>query len=414
MIKHASFTPSGAPVGDGRRGRGDAWGRRLTDSWFRSLVDQSLVGVYVVMDGSFVYVNPTFAELFGYTAEEVLRGKRVLDLVDPVDRALVRENIRKRLEGEVESIRYTFRGLRSDGSRIDVEVHGTRTEIGGEPAVVGLLVDVSDRNRARQELERLYGEARDAVQARDEVLAVVSHDLRNPLNAIGMSVDLLRFQLGAGADPTVIAALERVRRLVRNMDILIRDLLDVSAMEAGSFTIERKPREVREVVDLALDMLEPSAAEKGVELVVEAPGAERRVACDRDRLLQVLSNLLGNAIKFTPSGGRVRLGVESTRDAVLVSVHDSGPGIPEEHLPNLFDRFWKRGSLEGAGLGLAIAKGIVEAHGGRIWVESEVGRGTAFYFTVPQSSPRSAVVGRPSSGPRVGSGPDVENPTTAD
>jgi PAS domain S-box-containing protein len=147
MIKHASFTPSGTPVGDGRRGRGEAWGRRLTDSWFRSLVDQSLVGVYVVMDGSFVYVNPKFADLFGYTAEEVLRGKRVLDLVDPADRALVRENIRKRLEGEVESIRYTFRGLRSDGSRIDVEVHGTRTEIGGEPAVVGLLVDVSDRKR---------------------------------------------------------------------------------------------------------------------------------------------------------------------------------------------------------------------------------------------------------------------------
>jgi PAS domain S-box-containing protein len=383
MIKHASFTPSGTPVGDGRRGRGEAWGRRLTDSWFRSLVDQSLVGVYVVMDGSFVYVNPKFADLFGYTAEEVLRGKRVLDLVDPADRALVRENIRKRLEGEVESIRYTFRGLRSDGSRIDVEVHGTRTEIGGEPAVVGLLVDVSDRNRARQELERLYGEARDAVQARDEVLAVVSHDLRNPLNAIGMSVDLLRFQLGAGADPTVIATLERVRRLVRNMDILIRDLLDVSAMEAGSFAVERRPREVREVVDLALDMLEPSAAEKGVELVVEAPGAERRVACDRDRLLQVLSNLLGNAIKFTPPGGRVSLRIESVRDAVLVSVRDSGPGIPEEHLPNLFDRFWKRGSVEGVGLGLAIAKGIVEAHDGRIWVESEVGRGTAFHFTVP-------------------------------
>jgi PAS domain S-box-containing protein len=359
-----------------RRGRSVV---RWPDSWFRILVEQPLAGTYVIRDGHFLYVNPRLAELFGYSVTEILSSKRVADLVAPEDRELVAGNIRQRLRGEVESVQYHFRGQRSDGARIDLEAYGTRAELGGEPVVIGLLLDITDRKALEEERAALLREAQQAVRAREEVLAVVSHDLRNPLNAIVMATDLLLMQHGDGPSAEM---LRRIKRLTGRMEVLIRDLLDVSSIEAGRFTVEVQPEPVGKILREVREILESQAEERGISLDVQGDLVE--VEADYDRILQVLCNLAGNALKFTPEGGRVAVLAVADACVVHFTVEDTGCGIPEEHRSHLFEPFWRGSAGDGAGLGLAIAQGIVEAHRSRIAVESEVGRGTRMSFSLPR------------------------------
>jgi signal transduction histidine kinase len=233
---------------------------------------------------------------------------------------------------------------------------------------------------------RHYERERRAVQTRDEVLAVVAHDLRNPLGAIGMFAHLLEETLppdDAGCDHarSIYALTEQASRL-------IQDLLDVSRMEAGQFHLELDSVPVRALLSQAVEMLAGAAAGKGIALERLVEDALPPVPADLHRVSQVLSNLVGNAVRFTPAGGRIVVRAERGGDVVVFSVSDTGAGIAPEHLPFVFDRFWQARKSEraGAGLGLAIARGIVEAHGGRMWVESEPGRGSTFWFTLPAAA----------------------------
>jgi signal transduction histidine kinase len=226
---------------------------------------------------------------------------------------------------------------------------------------------------------RLYDEAQRAIRARDEVLAVVSHDLKNPLEAVTLSAGLL---LRAPESPRVRRHAEALRRSAARMDRLIRDLLDLSAMDAGKLRIEPRPERIGAVVEEALGVLAPIAAEKAVVLSARLAG-EATVSCDRERVLQVLSNLVGNALQFVERGGHVTVAAALAGPMVEVAVEDDGPGIPAEDLPHLFDRYWKSRSRRGTGLGLAIARAVVEAHGGSIGVTSAPGVGSRFAFTLP-------------------------------
>jgi signal transduction histidine kinase len=242
--------------------------------------------------------------------------------------------------------------------------------------------------------------AEGAVRSRDEFLAMVSHDLRNPLATISMSADLLLGQLGGVLDKSARSQGERIQRSVAQMIRLVDDLLDVAKMEAGTFSIERWPHDA---VELAREMIDPfslAARERSLELDVELPAGPLPIECDRQRVLQVLSNFLGNAIKFTPKGGRVLLRVERRGDEVVFSVRDTGRGIPAEQLRHVFERFWSadRQSQRSSGLGLFIARSLVQAHSGRIWAESDVGVGSTFSF---------ALALLPDSALDAGGGPDV-------
>jgi signal transduction histidine kinase len=230
---------------------------------------------------------------------------------------------------------------------------------------------------------RHYERERRAVQTRDEVLAVVAHDLRNPLGAIGMFAHLLEETLPP--DDAECDHARSIRALTEQASRLIQDLLDVSRMEAGRFHLELHPVPVRGLLSQAVDMLAGAAAGKGVALERVVEDALPPVPADLHRVTQVLSNLLANAIRFTPAGGRIVVRAAPGEQEVVFSVSDTGPGIAPEHLPFVFDRFWQARKSEraGAGLGLAIARGIVEAHRGRMWVESEPGRGSTFWFTLP-------------------------------
>jgi PAS domain S-box-containing protein len=240
-------------------------------------------------------------------------------------------------------------------------------------------------NRAALALQsaRLYRTAREASQARDDVLAVVAHDLRSPLNTISIRVQTLLRQQGIASDARLQAPLRAIRGSVDRMDRLIQDLLNVSRLEAGRMAVETRPEPAAALLQEALEAARPLASQ--LQLCTDVPEALPWVRVDRERLLQVFSNLVGNALKFTPPGGRVTLGARAEGTGVRFWVSDTGPGVPPEALEHLFDRFWqvRRGDRRGAGLGLSIAKGLVEAHGGRIWVESEPGKGSTFCFVVP-------------------------------
>jgi signal transduction histidine kinase len=246
-----------------------------------------------------------------------------------------------------------------------------------------------ERSRLLRSEQEARATAEAAVRARDEVLRVVSHDLGNSLSAVGIQALLLeRTPPEQRDDAAVRKRTSAIRHLVAGMQRLRQDLLDVASIEAGRLSMEPMPIEVDSVIEEALEVHRSLAEEKSIEMSASVAPSMPRVVADRARLLQVLGNLLGNAIKFTPVGGTIGLDAQPDSEAVQFSVRDSGPGIPPENLPHVFDRFWKerQGNRQGAGLGLAIAKGIVEAHGGRLWAESEVGVGSAFRFELPMAA----------------------------
>jgi PAS domain S-box-containing protein len=249
----------------------------------------------------------------------------------------------------------------------------------------------------------LYAEAQLATRARDEMLGVVAHDLRSPLNALSLSANLiLRRMKKQGADAEQLQSIEAITQTTRRMNRLIEDLLDVTRMEAGRLLLQRSSLPAARLVGDAVEAHRILCAEAGLELKVELPAALPEVSADTDRILQVFSNLLGNALKFTPRGGVVTVGATAEEGQVVFHVSDSGPGIPAEHLPHLFDRFWQARSHDrrGAGLGLAIAKGIVEAHGGRLQARSTPGQGSTFSFSLPL--PPTGTSPEPATSPAAG------------
>jgi len=240
---------------------------------------------------------------------------------------------------------------------------------------------------------RSYDEERAARQtaefmshAREQVLGVVAHDLRNPLNLLGMTTQLL-------AEPDLAperrqATIAISTRAVQRMNRLIGDLLDIVRLETGHLSLNLGRSDANHLLTETIDAFEARASEQGISLVSTLAPAGTVVQADEERVLQLMDNLVGNALKFTPSGGRVSIGGYVDDGELRVAVADTGPGIPEEQRSRLFDRFWQaRGAdRRGLGLGLAIAKGIAEAHGGRLWVDSTVGEGSTFQFAIPLAS----------------------------
>jgi signal transduction histidine kinase len=238
--------------------------------------------------------------------------------------------------------------------------------------------------REREQVARL--EALDELQ--DAFVSAVSHELRTPLTCIKTSVDLLHATSGCLADEQG----ELVRTMehhVARLEGLVADLLDVTRLEAGQVTLSTQPTDVTEIVRRVVNALHPLTARKDQTIELELPTSLVLVEADRRRIEQVLTNILSNAIKFTPKGGRIAISLLDRPDAVEVQVTDDGPGISESDAEHLFERFYtgaERRGLAGVGLGLYIARQMVELHGGRIWVESKPGQGSRFLFTLPRQA----------------------------
>jgi signal transduction histidine kinase len=234
----------------------------------------------------------------------------------------------------------------------------------------------------RFRLATLYNDARQAVSAREDVLKIVSHDLRNPLNTIAMTADLIREESIPESERK--RYLDMILRSGNRMNRMIQDLLDVARMERGQLAIEPVSASLAAIVNDAIDMMAPLALERGVALDSELQADLPPVTADPERIVQLFSNLVGNALKFTPAGGAVCIRARLDGDKVRIAVRDTGPGIPTSEIDKIFASFWqaKKADRRGIGLGLTIARAIVEAHGGSIGVESTPGQGAEFWFTL--------------------------------
>lgn len=336
-----------------------------------------------------IYVNEAFTRMTGWSAEEVI-GLEPRFLQGPkTDRKLTRK-IRKALEDKT-AIKVELLNYKKDKTEFFVEISIVPVFDNQGKLIYFTSVqrDTTDRRQAEATAlslvreEAALRESQQATKIRDEVLQVVAHDLRNPINAITLGADMLIKRAPKGQDNRKEP--EIIKRSAERASRLIEDLLDVAKMQAKSLTVKKQPLDtgafLKDTLDLQISLIE----NKDLGFIRDIPVDLPDIYADRDRLQQVLSNLIGNAIKFTPGGGTISIAAKVVNDEIHFSIADSGPGIPEDQITHIFDPFWQAtlGTREGAGLGLAISKGIVEAHGGKIWVESKVGIGTNFSFSIP-------------------------------
>jgi PAS domain S-box-containing protein len=339
--------------------------------------------VRVDLDGRPVTMNGAATRLLGYSEEDA-RRRTIHEIVHGSDPAVAghdeadcplleavqlgvvetfRDDVAQHRRGDRFPVRWSARPM-VDGRRVS--------------GVVLTLADITEVHEAEKAL-------REAVYAREQTLAVVSHDLRNPLGSVSAAAELL-LEVPLPEERRR-QQLETIRRSAERMNRLIQDLLDIARIDAGGLSVRPEICHVSPLLREAADLVALRAGDSDVTLAVECDGEDMpRVRADHDRVLQVLTNLLVNGVRHTPPGGRITLSCGGREDGmVILEVSDTGSGIPEHDREHLFERFWRPDGADahGAGLGLAIVKGIVEAHGGRVWVESETGQGSTFRFTLP-------------------------------
>ena len=330
-----------------------------------------------------VFFNAGAERIFGWRAEEV-DGRPLTMLLPERFRGGHHAHVhtfgashgRARTMGE----RQQIVGLRKSGEEFAAEASIQQIHVDGRSIFSATVRDISPRERAANHL-------RQAVQARDDMIGIVSHDLRNPANAVKMLANSVIAE-AESLPPSVVERVGVMLQAAVQIDRLIQDLLDVTRLEAGRFSVSLRPLSLRDLIDDALQGLRPLANASSVHLAFTVDDHLPDVLGDPDRLTQVFSNLVGNAVKFTPAEGRTDIHVARNGPVASIVVRDTGIGIPPEQLPHVFDRFYQvsaHGSARrhGAGLGLPIARGIIEAHGGRIWIESEPAAGTSVHFTLP-------------------------------
>lgn len=291
------------------------------------------------------------------------------------------------LLARIERVRGTLGRTENAGPTSDVEFLGETFSIAADrPQILGfLLAAFEDLARSNTELEASKRAAESATRARDEVLATVSHDLRNPLATIYTSAAMMLEMSVSEHIRTQQIAL--IHRTANRMMRLLEDLLDVSRMDAGHFSVNLTSQPIGDIIGDVLEMLEPIAAAQALSVVEDIAEPQTLVLADRNRLIQAISNVTANAVKFTPAGGTISLVTRNDEHMVTLEITDTGAGIPAHHLPHIFDRFYQvegGPTKTGAGLGLAIVKGIVEAHGGSVEVWSTVGEGTTFSIALPR------------------------------
>ena len=329
------------------------------------------------------FANRSYIDWFGFDPE-MLVGRTMHDLLGP---SLYEKNlpyIRGALAGKRQSferdLKYRMTGEMRHTSALYIPEIGINEVLG----FFVLVFDVTDLKNAQLVAMEERETALAAVRTREDVLSIISHDLKNPLASIGLVAQHLQ-RINQIELRQVQDYANRVQRSVGQMNSLIGDLLDFGKIHAGTFSVELYREAPMDVILPAADGVRTLAEAKRQQFEVDISPTLPSVTCDSGRIGQVLSNLLGNAVKFTPAGGTVRLIATQTNDEVLISVSDTGPGIPADHLPKVFDRYWQAKETKqlGSGLGLAIAKGIIDAHGSRIWAVSQVGKGSCFSFTLP-------------------------------
>lgn len=361
-LRQEAFQDGGKKVFDRR---GDVFSSGV-DEKVRKLCEAAFEGIILMEDGVVSVANEQVAEMFGYELWE-LTGMKVVDLFAPDSKGLIGQHIASGREN-----RYEVQALRKDGSFFPAEVMGKQIVYGGRNIRAKAIRDLSEQKQKEREKQNL--------------LSMFAHDMKNPL-IVSESI-LTRLLSGKAGGPLSEQHSERLQAVkdeLAKLGKLIINFLEYSRIEATKQTPEM---EWIDIFSLVLEITEKATTEakrKGLDITCELDGSQPLVRADRDMISRVVTNLIDNAFKHTGPGGSIRVRGSSQDENVTIEIIDSGRGILEDHLPFIFDAFYKVSpNSEGSGLGLAIAQKIIKAHGGQIWVESAPGRGSTFSFTLPR------------------------------
>ncbi|MFH1150958.1 MAG: ATP-binding protein [Actinomycetota bacterium] len=334
-------------------------------------------------DGMITYVNQNAYEMFGYAREDLGSGVHALDVIEEVDISRVSGALEKMMDGRSAGAMREYRARRKDGTTFPCIVYSSLiTDKEGNPAGIrGILTDITERKEAERRLEELNEELLSINRELDEFAYVVSHDLKAPLRGIGSLATWLHTDYSEVLDQEGGRQLELLLDRAKRMESLIESVLEYSRV--GRIRESREPVDLNDVVRAAVEMIGPPP---GVEVTMA--GSLPSVVCERTRMSQVFQNLIGNAVKFMDKpDGEVTVSYTDEGTAWRLAVADNGPGIDPKYQETIFGIFQTispRDEVEGTGLGLTLVKKIVEMHGGRVWVESELGEGATFYFTIPK------------------------------
>ena len=337
-------------------------------------------------DHRIVLFNKGAEDIFGWTAAEMMG--QTLDAMIPqrfrpghprhVDE-FAASPIQARRMGE----RREIAAVRKSGEEFPAEASISKVNIDGRRIYTVVLRDVTERHRREEELRRLFEEAQRAIAARDDVLSFVSHDLGNPLAAIRVATAVVMKRIPR--DDPAYPHIAGIREALEQAQRLIRDLLDVQKAEAGRLVLHLESIDLRVVLDECLGTLQHTIDEKQINLHHIMLDTLPPIHGDPDRVTQIATNLLGNAVKFSPEGGTIEIRATHEDNRVVVAISDQGPGIAPDELPYIFDRYWqaKKMGKVGHGIGLSIVQALTRAHGGEAWAESIVSKGSTFFFSLP-------------------------------
>ncbi|NPV59791.1 MAG: PAS domain-containing protein [Actinobacteria bacterium] len=373
--------------------------RRLaeTTDYLNLLIESLNDGFYAMnSEGKFSFCNQAFLDMLGLRSSGDLFQKGPFDIVMPEEAPKIERMLERRRRGEKVFFETLLR--RDDGGVLPVQISSAPLFRSGEFAgIVGIAHDLSERRRlqamveeSHRYLEKAYEELSVLDKMKSDFIAIASHELRTPLSIIKGYVDAFQFGELGDLAPFQMDKIRIMNARADQMTKIINDLLDVTRLEEGRLVGERWPAPVEGLIVNVVSEYEGRAEQAGLALRHAVPEGLPPVSVDVWRIHQVLENLIGNAIKFTPPGGEIEVSARVAEDPdwVEIAVRDNGPGIPLEQQRKLFTMFYQvetdsTRSAGGLGLGLVISKGIVEGHGGRIWVESEAGMGSSFKFTLP-------------------------------
>ena len=366
----------------------DASGQRADDALYHeedkysTVIESSLTGIYIDQDERIAFANSRFAEIYGYSKDELI-GTESRRLVHPEDRAVTDEMRSKRLSGDDAPSEYEARGLTKDGRTIWIQRRNTRMDFRGRPAILGNIVDITKQKEAEEELLRTNEELQNFFHA-------VSHDLKTPIISVhGFSSRLLKKFDGALGEEGRNYVLQ-IQESARRMELLVSDLMSLSMI--GQVVSCYGEIDSLALVNKVISALQDRIKEKDAAVIL----AEHfpNICGDEERIYQVFENLLVNAVKYSQETRRaeIEIGCEDIGEFHRFFVKDNGIGIDPKFHRKIFEMFLRlhqKSDEEGTGLGLAIVERIVEQHGGSIWLESEKGKGTTFYFTLPKASPQT-------------------------
>jgi PAS domain S-box-containing protein len=358
-----------------------------------SILDTALDSIITSDEnGTITEFNAAAEAVFGYRKEEVI-GRQMADLIIPPRyRDRHREGMKRYLatgEAHVLGRRIEIEGMRSDGTEFPVELAIVRVPLPGPAFFTAYIRDLTDRKRLEAEQARLLSESEEANRAKSEFLATMSHELRTPLNAISGYTELLKMGLRGPVTEGQIADLDRINRSQSHLLGIINDILQFAKLEAGQLGLNLEEFSVESALDTAEELVKPQLEAKNITYE-RLPGEKSAtVRADRDRFQQIILNLVSNALKFTPEGGRITVGWRVDQLRVLIDVTDTGVGIAADQFERIFDPFVQVHSgttrtSEGVGLGLAISRDMARQMGGDVSVRSELGDGSTFTLTLPQ------------------------------